>query len=84
MGHLETDKGMSMVQRIFIGCHRLNYNVKTSIKRLRSLKTYNFDLLVILIVKNLLKDTNGWGRLLGPALGLEKTLHTEHKLKNKI
>ena len=27
--------------------------------------------------------TSGRGRLLGPALGLEKTLHTENKLKNK-
>ena len=27
--------------------------------------------------------TSGRGRLLGPALGLEKTLHTENKKKNK-
>ena len=29
-----------------------------------------------------LYNTNGRGRLWGPPLGLEKTLHTENKLKN--
>ena len=31
----------------------------------------------------LIHYTSGRGRLLGPPLGLEKTLHTKTKLKNK-
>ena len=50
--------------------------------------TINHNLTLGKTVKSLLQqkyhDTSGRGRLLGPALGLEKTLYTEIKLKTKI
>ena len=35
-------------------------------------------------MNNNIHSTSGRGQLLGPALGLEKTLYTEIKLKTKI